>query len=144
MRLRLPDAGTRNGRAQRKPDTNQNTTFLQSTSIDCIEYRTTTTGGGRGASRDTYVLAGRLRTAWLSSLPSGVGAPDEPQMVEIELVTPLWRSKKWLQLVQEILTIQRIPLRGPEACVADDSPQLFFRSAIRDASGPDYVFFQHD
>ena len=46
-------------------------------------------------------------------------------------------------LVQEVLPIQRIPLRGPESRVANDAAQLFFGRAIRHTRGSYYVFFEH-
>jgi hypothetical protein len=46
-------------------------------------------------------------------------------------------------LVQEVLPIQRIPLRRPEAGVADDAAEFFFGRAVGHACGSYYVFFQH-
>ncbi len=46
--------------------------------------------------------------------------------------------------IQEILPIQRIPLRGPKSRIADNPPQLFFRGAVVHTGGSHYVFFQHD
>jgi hypothetical protein len=46
-------------------------------------------------------------------------------------------------LVQEVLPIQRVPLCRPEAGVADNSAQLFFRDAVGYACGSYYVFFKH-
>src|ERR1700685_3512727 len=46
-------------------------------------------------------------------------------------------------LIQEVLPVQRIPLRRPEARVADDAAQLFFCRAVGHACGSYYVFFQH-
>ena len=48
-----------------------------------------------------------------------------------------WRS------IQKIRPVQRVPLRGLEARVADDSAQLFFSRAVGHTGGADYVFFQH-
>ncbi len=48
-----------------------------------------------------------------------------------------------MDLIQEILPIQRIPLRGPEARVADDAAQFFFGGAVGHACGSYYIFFQH-
>ena len=46
-------------------------------------------------------------------------------------------------LVQEVLPIQRISLRGAEARIADDAAQLFFGGAVGHAGGSHYIFFQH-
>ena len=45
--------------------------------------------------------------------------------------------------VQEVRSIQRIPLHGPEPSVANNVPQLFFCSAIVYACGSHDVFFEH-
>src|SRR5580765_364700 len=47
------------------------------------------------------------------------------------------------KLVQKILPVQRISLRWSESCVADNSPQFFFRRAVRYTRGADHIFFQH-
>jgi hypothetical protein len=44
-------------------------------------------------------------------------------------------------LVQEVLPVQRIPLRGAKAGVADYSSQFFFGGAVGYTGGADYVFF---
>jgi hypothetical protein len=44
-------------------------------------------------------------------------------------------------LVQEVLPIERVALRGAEAGVADDAAQLFFRRAVGYACGAHYIFF---
>jgi hypothetical protein len=46
-------------------------------------------------------------------------------------------------LVQEVLPVERIALRGAEAGVPDDAAQLFFGRAIRHACGSYYIFFEH-
>src|SRR5580693_937754 len=45
--------------------------------------------------------------------------------------------------IQEVLTVQRVPLCGTESGVADDAAQLFFCCAIGHACGADYIFFEH-
>jgi hypothetical protein len=45
--------------------------------------------------------------------------------------------------VQKHGPVERIPLHGLEAGVADDSSQFFFRSAVAGAGGSDYIFFEH-
>ncbi len=45
------------------------------------------------------------------------------------------------ELVQEVLPIQRIPLRWPKSRVADDAAQFFFGGAVVDAGGAHYIFF---
>src|ERR1700722_2892435 len=46
-------------------------------------------------------------------------------------------------LIQEVLAIQRISLRGAKAGVADDAAEFFFGGAIVDAGGADYILFKH-
>jgi hypothetical protein len=46
-------------------------------------------------------------------------------------------------LIQEVLPIQRISLRGAEAGVADDAAEFFLGGAIVDAGGADYILFKH-
>src|SRR5258708_35915880 len=45
--------------------------------------------------------------------------------------------------VQEILPVERIPLRRPEAGIANDSAQLFLGSAIGHTRGAHYIFLEH-
>ena len=44
-------------------------------------------------------------------------------------------------LVEKILPIQRVALRGTEAGVADNATQFFFRRAVGHACGAHYIFF---
>ena len=48
------------------------------------------------------------------------------------------------QLVEEVLPVQRIALRGTEAGIADDAAELFFGGAVGHARGADDVLFEHD
>src|ERR1017187_3709507 len=45
--------------------------------------------------------------------------------------------------VQEILPVQRVPLRRPEARISYDAPQFFFGCAVGDARGADDILLQH-
>ena len=54
------------------------------------------------------------------------------------------RKTYWrLRLVQEILAVQRIPLRGTETRVTDDPPQLFLGRAVGDTGCSHNVLLQH-
>jgi len=46
-------------------------------------------------------------------------------------------------LIQEVRPVQRVPLHGAEAGVADDAAELLFCGAIRHAGGTHHIFFQH-
>ena len=49
-----------------------------------------------------------------------------------------------IDLIQEVLPIERIALGWAEAGIPDDAAQLFFGGAVGHARGADYVFFEHD
>jgi hypothetical protein len=49
-----------------------------------------------------------------------------------------------LAALQEVGAVQRIPLLGDEAGVADDAAQFFFAGAVMRAGGGDHVLLDHD
>src|SRR5208282_1460416 len=53
------------------------------------------------------------------------------------------RASERITSVEEILPVQRVPLRRTEACIAYDAPQLFFGCAVGHACGADNVLLQH-
>ncbi len=92
----------------------------------CEEYWLAGQSRNQGQGQRTGVSVPHLHLASLPGQPRRL-SPHGPCLI----------------LVQEELPVERIPLRRPEACIANDSAQLFFCRAVGHAGGSHYIFFQH-
>jgi hypothetical protein len=48
-----------------------------------------------------------------------------------------------MQLIQEVLSVQRVPLGGLESGITNDAAEFLFGCAVGHADGASDVFFSH-